>query len=201
FSIEWLLSSRYCHIPYDKTAREAIPFMRSIQISSILASIEGTYSAGSMECQRRLSIQSLVQRIKRPPDRYEKRLAKFFHVEILNHRLGGGRDHEISKRFAASGIDFWTVRRIHLHDGIEVQQASVALNQNRQRQPVEEGQVSPVVADRVGASVIGDVERRPHSLTRLNVPSPLWRNTGGLPKGFFETVGAGIITPGDKRRM
>src|SRR5215467_9054278 len=84
---------------------------------------------------------------------------------------------------------------------IEVQQASVALNQNRQRQPVEEGQVSPAVADRVGASVIGNVERRPHSLTRLNVPSSFWRNTGGLPEGFFETVGAGIITPGDKRRM
>src|SRR5262247_2301215 len=155
-----------------------------------------------MECQRRLSIQSLVQWIKRPPDGDEKRLSKFFHVEILNNRLGGGRDHEISKRFAASGVDFWTVRRIHLDDGIEVQQASVALNQNRHRQPFfEEGHVSPVVADRVGASVIGNLERRPHSLTRLNVPSSLWRNTGGLPEGFFETVGAGIITPGDKRRM
>ena len=90
-----------------------------------------------MERQGHLSIQSLVQRIKRPPGGHEKRLAKFFHVEILNHRLGGGRDHEIIKRFAASGVDFWTVRRIHLHDGIEVQQAFVALNQNRQRQPTQ----------------------------------------------------------------
>src|SRR5262245_33460187 len=154
-----------------------------------------------MECQRRLSIQSSVQRIKRPPDGYEKRLSKFVHVEILNRRVGGGSDHEISKRFAASSVDLWTVRRIHLNDGIEVQQASVALNQNRQRQPFEGGQVSPAVADRVGASVIGDVERRPHSLTRLNVPSSLWRNTGGLPEGFFEIMGAGIITPGDKRGM
>jgi hypothetical protein len=78
------------------------------EFSSILASIEGTCSAGSMERQGHLSIQSLVQRIKRPPSGHEKRLAKFFHVEILNHRLGGGRDHEISKRFAASGVDFWT---------------------------------------------------------------------------------------------
>ena len=86
-------------------------------------------------------------------------------------------------------VDFWTVRRIHLHDGIEVQQASVALNQNRQRQPFEEGQVSPAVADRVGVSIIGNVERRPHSLTRLNVPSSLWRNTGRLQR-VFEIVGA-----------
>src|SRR5262249_10416240 len=44
FSIEWLLSSRYCHIPYDKTAREAIPFMRSIQFNpNTICSFDDAY--------------------------------------------------------------------------------------------------------------------------------------------------------------
>src|SRR5215813_7818120 len=107
----------------------------------------------------------------------------------------------MSESVAAGAVDFSAVGRINLHHRVDVQQSPVALDQNRQGQLFYEGQVSSTVADCVGVSVIGDLERRSHSLTRLDIPSSLRRNTGVLPEGFFESVGAGIVTPGDKRRI
>src|SRR5215468_8532862 len=107
----------------------------------------------------------------------------------------------MSERVAAGAVDFWAVGRINLHHRVDVQQSPVALEQNRQGQLFCEGQVSSTVADCVGGSVIVDLERRSHSLTRLDIPGSLRRYTGVLPERFFESVGAGIVTPGDKRRI
>src|SRR5215510_13119923 len=107
----------------------------------------------------------------------------------------------MSESVAADAVEFWAVGRIKLHHRVDVQQSPVALEQNRQGQLFYEGQVSSTVADCVGVSVVGDLERRSHSLTRLDIPSSLWRNTGVLPQGFFEIVGTGTVTPGDKRRI
>src|SRR5262245_40654596 len=101
----------------------------------------------------------------------------------------------MSERLAAGAVDFWAVGRINLNHGVDVQQSPVFLEQNRQGQLFYDGQVSSTVADCIGVSVIGDLERRSHSLTRLDIPSSLRRYTGVLPEGFFEFVGAGIVTP------
>ena len=60
-----------------------------------------------------------------PGDRNEQGLTQFL-PEVTDHILSFRRDHEIGEGFSADGVDARTVGGIHFHDGVDIQECSVA---------------------------------------------------------------------------
>src|SRR5262245_46375907 len=131
-------------------------------------------------------------------DRNEERLAKFFHAESLDHGLSVGGDHKVSEGLSPNAVYSRPVRRINLHHRVDIQEWFVAFEKDRKRHPFAKREISSPVADRIAVAVVGDTQGCAHSLAGLDVPSSLGVDPRHFPQRLFQSVGARVISSGDK---
>jgi hypothetical protein len=88
--------------------------------------------------------------------------------------------------------------RIDGDDSVRVEEVRIPLAEDLQRYFILVGQIGSSVRQGVGELLVGNVDDRTHTLTRLRIPPALSSNAGFLPEGFLLLVGPGIISPGDE---
>jgi hypothetical protein len=63
-------------------------------------------------------------------DRNKQGLTKFLHAKVTDHVLSLRCNHKVGEGFAADRVDARPVGGIHFHDGVDIQECSVAFYQN-----------------------------------------------------------------------
>src|SRR5262249_62139485 len=84
---------------------------------------------------------------------------------------------------------------------IDVEKRLVLPHGDGQADGFLEGEPGAAIANGVRAAVVGDAERLPHTLARLDVPRSLRLDARLLPEPELEEMGARLVAPGDEARL